>query len=155
VGKTISLNIGTIDYPNNVKIGAQCTNEENLKFTELLHEFQDVFCWYYEDIHGFDPALIQHAIPIKEGIKLVRKKQRPINLTLKETIRKKLEKILKARIIFHVKYSECVSNFVPVWKNTCQIQLCIDFRALNIGNLKDHFPLRVASMVFILCVFMI
>jgi hypothetical protein len=118
VGETISLNIGTPDCPKNVKIGAQCTDEEKLKFTELLWEFQDVFSWYYEDIHGFDLALIQHAISIKEGIKLVRKKQRPINPTLEATTRKELEKLLKARIIFPVKYSEWVSNLVLVRKKT-------------------------------------
>ena len=58
MGETVSLNIGTPNSPNNVKIGAQCTDEEKLKFIELLHEFQDVFSWYYEDLHGFDPALI-------------------------------------------------------------------------------------------------
>jgi hypothetical protein len=39
VGETISLNIWTPDCPKNVKIGAQCTDEEKLKFTKLLHEF--------------------------------------------------------------------------------------------------------------------
>jgi hypothetical protein len=74
VCENISLNIGTPMSPKNVKIGAQCSEEEKLKFTKLLGEFQDVFAWSYEDIRGFDPTIIQHAIPIKEGIKLVRKK---------------------------------------------------------------------------------
>jgi hypothetical protein len=107
------------DYPNNVKIGY--TDEEKLNFIELLREFQDFFAWYYEDICGFDPSLIKHAIPIKEGIKMVRKKQRPINPTLEATIRKELEKLLKDGIIFHVKYYEWVSNLVPVRKTTSHI----------------------------------
>jgi hypothetical protein len=74
VGETISLNIGTHESPNNVKIGAQCSKEEKLKFTKLLGEFQYVFSWSYEDIHGFYPTIIQHSIPIKEGIKPLRKK---------------------------------------------------------------------------------
>jgi hypothetical protein len=74
VGETISLNIGKLESPNNVKIGAQCSDEEKLKFPNLLGEFQDVFSWSYEDIHAFDPIIIQHSIPIKEGIKQVRKK---------------------------------------------------------------------------------
>jgi hypothetical protein len=86
VGETISLNIGTPECPKNVKIGAQCSDEEKLKFTKLLGEFQDVFSCSYEDLHGFDIGLIQHDIPIKEAIKLVRKKQRPISLVLEETI---------------------------------------------------------------------
>jgi hypothetical protein len=74
VSETISLNIGTPKSPKNVKIGAQCSDEEKLKFAKMLHEFQGVFYWSYEDFRGFDPTIIQHAIPIKEGIKTVRKK---------------------------------------------------------------------------------
>jgi hypothetical protein len=118
VGEAIYLNIGTLEGQKNVKIGAQCSDEEKLKFTKLLGEFQDVFSWYYEDICGFDPAIIQHSICIKEGIKPVRKKKRPINPTLEETIRKELEKLLKVGIIFPVKYSEWVSNLVPIRKET-------------------------------------
>jgi hypothetical protein len=131
VGETISLNIGTPESPKNFKIGAQCSDEEKLKFAKLLGEFKDVFAWSYEDLRGFYPALIQHAIPIKEGIKPVRKKQRPINLALEETIRKEMEKCLKARIIFPVKYFERVSNLVLIQKTTGHIRLCVDFRALN------------------------
>jgi hypothetical protein len=147
VGETISLNIGMPDYPKNVKIGAQCSDEEKMKFTELLSEFQEVFAWSYEDLCGFDPALIQHAIPIKEGIKLVRKKQRPINPTLDETIRKELEKLLKAGIIFPVKYFEWVSNLVLIRKATSQIRLCVDFHALNRANVKDHFHIHNMEMI--------
>jgi hypothetical protein len=42
VGDTISLNIGTHKSQNIIKLGAQCSDEEKAKFTELLHEFQDV-----------------------------------------------------------------------------------------------------------------
>jgi hypothetical protein len=86
VHETISLKIGTPESPKNVKIGAQCYDEEKMKFAKLLGEFQDVFAWSYKDLRGFDPPLIQHAIPIKESIKPVRQKQRPINPALEATI---------------------------------------------------------------------
>jgi hypothetical protein len=91
-GDTISLNIGTFKSPKIIKIGAQCSDEEKVKFTELLREFHDVFSWSYEDLRGFDPTLIQHVIPIKEGEKLVRQRKRPINPVIEATIRKELEK---------------------------------------------------------------
>ena len=100
VGETISLNIGTPESPNNVKIYAQFFYEGKTKFAKLLGEFEDVFSWSYEDLHGFYSGIIKHAIPIKEGIKPVRKKQIPINHVLEETIRKELEKLLKDGIIF-------------------------------------------------------
>jgi hypothetical protein len=147
VGDTISLNLGTPESPKIVKLGTQCFDKEKEKFTELLREFQDVFAWSYEDLHGFDHALIHHAIPIKEEVKLVRKKKRPINPVLKATIMKELEKLLKAGIIFPVKYSKWVSNLVPIRKTTGQIRLCIDFHALNKEGVKDHFPLPNMEMI--------
>ena len=86
------MSIGTYEAPKIIKLGAQCSDEEKAKFTELLREFQDVFAWSYKDLSGFIPTLIQHAIPIKEGAKPVRKRQRHINPTLEATIRKELEK---------------------------------------------------------------
>jgi hypothetical protein len=118
VGEAISLKIGIPEVPNNFKIGAQCSDEEKMKFAKLLGEFQDVFAWSYKDLHGFDPGLIHHSIPIKESIKPVRQKQRPINPALEATILKELEKLLKAGIIFPFKYSEWVSNLVPFRKTT-------------------------------------
>jgi hypothetical protein len=105
------------------------------------------FSWSYKDLRGFYPVLIQHSIPIKEGIKPIRKKKRPINPALEETIRKELEKLLKVGIIFLVKYSEWVSNLVLVRKTTGQIRLCIDFHALNWASIKDHFPLPNMEMI--------
>jgi hypothetical protein len=58
VGYTIFLNIGTLESPNIIKLGAQCSHEEKVKFIELLHEFQDVFAWSYEDLHVFFLSLI-------------------------------------------------------------------------------------------------
>jgi hypothetical protein len=148
VGDTISLNLGTFESPNMLKLGAQCFDEEKEKFTELLREFEDVFAWSYEDIRGVYPSIIQHDIPIKGGIKPVRKKQILINPTLEDTIRKELEKLLKAGIISPVKYSEWVSNLFPVRKTTGQIRLCIDFCALNRESVKDHFPFPNMEMIF-------
>jgi hypothetical protein len=67
------------------------------------------------------------VIPIKEGIKPIRKRKIPINHELEATIRKELEIFLKANIIFPVKYSEWVSNMVPDRKTTDQIRLCFNF----------------------------
>jgi hypothetical protein len=58
-----------------------------------------------------------------------------------------LEKLLKVGIIFPIKYFEWVSNLVPIQKTTGQIQLCIDFRALNRASIKYHFPLSNMEMI--------
>jgi hypothetical protein len=58
-----------------------------------------------------------------------------------------LEKLLKVGIIFPIKYSEWVSNLVPIRKTTGQIILCVDFHALNKDSIKDHFPLPIIEMI--------
>jgi hypothetical protein len=132
VGDIVSVNIGTSDDPKILKIGAQCSQEEKERFMDLFHEFKDVFAWSYEDLHGFDPNIIQHAIPIKEGVKPVRQRKRPVNPALEATIRKEVEKLLKSQIIFPVKYSEWVSNLVLVQKKTNDTRLCV------VGVLHTH-----------------
>jgi hypothetical protein len=54
---------------------------------------------------------------------------------------------LKVGIIFLVKYSEWVSNLVPVRKTNDQIRLCVDFRTLNRVSIKYHFPLPNMEMI--------
>jgi len=140
VGETISLNIGTPESPKNVKIGAQCSDEEKIKFSKPLGEFQEVFSWSYEDLHGFDPGLIPHAIPIKEGMKPDRQKQIPINPALEATIRMELENFLKAGITFPVKYPEWVSKLVPIMKVTDHVSFCINYHTFNWAIMKNPFP---------------
>jgi hypothetical protein len=70
VGETISWNIGALESSKNVKISTQCSDKEETKFAKLLGGLKNVFAWSYEDLHGFDPSLTQHDIPIKEGMKL-------------------------------------------------------------------------------------
>jgi hypothetical protein len=54
---------------------------------------------------------------------------------------------LKVGIIFLVKYSEWVSNLVPIQKMTGHIRLCVDLSALNRASVKDHFPLPNMEMI--------
>jgi hypothetical protein len=114
---------------------------------ELFHEFKDVFTWSYEDIHGFDPNVIQHAFPIKEESKLVRQRQRPINPSLEAIIINEVEKLINTHIIFLIKYSEWVSNYVLVCKTNGDINLCVDFRALNRESVKYIFSLLNMELI--------
>ena len=47
----------------------------------------------------------------------------------------------KAGIIVPIRFSEWISNLVPVRKKTGDIRLCIDFWNLNKASLKDNYPL--------------
>jgi hypothetical protein len=67
---------------------------------------------------------------------------------LKPTIKKELNKLLTAKIIFLVRHMQWVSNLVHVRKKSGEIQICVDFRNLNRASDKDNYP--VPSMEQIL-----
>lgn len=141
MGPTLPINIGTEAEPKTLYITTQCTDEEKEKFTALFHEFIDVFAWSYKDLHGFDLGVIQHSIPLEEGVVPVRQRQHQVNPKLDALIRKELDKMLAANIIFPVRYSKWVTNLVPFRKKNGDIRLCVDFRDLNRVSVKDNFPL--------------
>ena len=84
--------------------------------------------------------IIQHVIPIKGGIKPYQQPLRNMHPKMEPLIQREVKKLLNAKIIFKVRHSEWVSNLVPVWKNSREIILCVDFRNLNRASDKDNYP---------------
>eukprot|EP00253_Pinus_taeda_P020679 PITA_20679 len=75
-----------------------------------------------------------------------------MHLSLEPLVKKELNKILDAKIIFHVRHTRWVANLMPVRKKNGDIRLCIDFRNLNRASQKDNY--HVPSMEHILqCIF--
>jgi hypothetical protein len=56
-------------------------------------------------------------------------------------MKKEVKKLLDEKIIIPLRYSEWVSNLVPVRKKNGEIKLCVDFRNLNRSSKKDNYPL--------------
>jgi ribonuclease HI len=128
---TTECNIGTPEEPKFVKLSRSLTKEQRIEYTELLREFSDVFAWTYEDLNTYDTSVIEHKIPLKEEAKPFRQKLRQINPMLLPVMEKEVKKLLDARIIVPLRYSEWVANLVPVRKKSGEIRLCVDFRNLN------------------------
>ena len=78
---------------------------------------------------------------MKPGVKPFRQKLRQINPILLPVIEKEVQKLLDAKIIVPLRYSDWVANLVPVRKKNREIRLCVDFRNLNKSSLKDNYPL--------------
>lgn len=56
-------------------------------------------------------------------------------------MRKELNKLIEANIIFPIKHSSWFVNLVLVRKRNGEIKLYVDFCDLNKSSLKDHYPL--------------
>ena len=89
----------------------------------------------------YDTSIIHHTIPMMPDVKLVQQKLRKIHPNLETQIKTKMNKFLKAKIIFPVRNSKWVLNIIPVRKKNGDIQICIDFRILNKVSLKENYPL--------------
>jgi hypothetical protein len=70
--------------------------------------------WTYEDLKTYDTRIIQHVIPIKEGVKPFQQKLRKVHLTLESLVQREMKNLFNTRIIFKVYHSTWVSDLVHV-----------------------------------------
>ena len=123
------------------------SSEERVSFVKLLRTYKSFFTWDYTDLKTYDTYVIQHNIPMISDEKPIQQKLRKIHPNLESQINSELNKLLKAKIIFHVRHSKWVSNLVPVKKKNGDIRTCIDFINLNKACQKDNFPLPTMEQV--------
>ncbi|KAI5323720.1 hypothetical protein L3X38_032792 [Prunus dulcis] len=142
-----------------VIIAADLTPTEEDKLLRVLRKYQDALGWTIADIKGISPALCMHRILMEDDVKPTVDDQRRLNPIMKEVVRTEVMKLLDAGMIYPISDSKWVSptQVVPkrtgitVVKNdnnelvptrlTTGWRMCVDYRKLNTGTRKDHFPL--------------
>jgi ribonuclease HI len=115
------VNLGTSENPECINLGLGCSKQEKASFVKLFKEFKDVFAWTYDDLKTFDPNIIQHEIPMKPQTLPFQQKLRKMHPKLEPTVKKELNKLLSAKIIFLFRHTQWVSNLVPVRKKNGEI----------------------------------
>ena len=125
-----------------VKLSKELAPKINDKYINLMASFADVFAWHYYDLKTYDTNIIQNTIPIKPNQKPFRQKLRRINPKLLPSIEKEVNRLYKSGFIVPIRFSNWISNLVPVCKKTSEICLCIDFKNLNKVSWKTttHYP---------------
>lgn len=94
------------------------------------------FSWSCDVLNTFDTNFIQHKIPLKTGMKPYKQKLRQINPLLLPSIEKEVRKLLQAKIIVPLRYSEWVASLVRVRKKNGEIRPCFNCRNLSRASLK-------------------
>jgi len=138
----IDCNLGTVANPKHVKLSIFLSRKHRAKYEKLLKEFIDSFAWQHEDLRTFDETIIQHKIPLKKNVNPFRQKLRKINPLVLPIIEKEFKKLLDAKIIVPLRYSDWIENLVPVRKKNGEIKLFVNFRNLNRCSRKDNYPLQ-------------
>lgn len=88
-----------------------------------------------------DPKLVLHHLPLKPGVKLVKKVLRKMHPQVSLLVKVELKKLLDVGFIRPIDYAEWISNLVPIRKHSRGIWICTDFHELTKACPKDDFPL--------------
>ncbi|GJV19638.1 reverse transcriptase domain-containing protein [Tanacetum coccineum] len=142
-----------------VIIAIDLKNEEKAALIKVLKSHKRAIAWKLFDIKGIDPEFCTYKILMEEDYELTVQHQRRVNPKIHDVIKKEVEKLLDAGLIYPISDSPWVSpvHYVPkkggmtVVKNAKNDliptrlitgwRVCIDYRKLNEATRKDHFPL--------------
>nr|GEZ58547.1 reverse transcriptase domain-containing protein [Tanacetum cinerariifolium] len=126
---------------------------------EVLKSHKRAIAWKLSDIQGINLEFYTHKILMEEDYKPVVQHQRRVNLKIHNVIKKEIEKLLDAGLIYPISDSPWVSpvHCVPKKGGFTMVEneenkliptrlvtgwrVCIDYHKLNEATRKDHFPL--------------
>jgi hypothetical protein len=112
----------------------------------LLKECSDFFAWNYTEMLELSQEIVEHWLPIKSGFRPFKQKARTFRRDLLPRIKDEIHRLLEANFIRPCRYTEWVSNVVPVEKKESgKLRVCIDFRNLNRATPKDEYPMPIAD----------
>nr|GEW62695.1 reverse transcriptase domain-containing protein [Tanacetum cinerariifolium] len=112
-----------------VIIAKELGDEETSALIKVLKPHKRAIAWKLSDIHGINPEFCTHKILMEEDNKPAVQHQRRVNPKIHNVVKKEVEKLLDAGLIYPISDSPWVS---PV---------CIEYCKLNEATRKDHFLL--------------
>ncbi|GJY10541.1 hypothetical protein Tco_0378726 [Tanacetum coccineum] len=140
-----------------VIIAKDLKNEEKAALIEVLKSHKRAIAWKLSDIKGIDPEFCTHKILMEEDYEPTVQHQRRVNPKIHDVIKKEVEKLLDAGLIYPISDSPWVSpvHCVPkkggmtVVKNdendliptrlVTGWRVCIDYRKLNEATRKTIY----------------
>ncbi|GJS57732.1 reverse transcriptase domain-containing protein [Tanacetum coccineum] len=142
-----------------VIIAKDLSVEEKAALIKVLKSHKRAIAWKLSDIKGINPEFCTHKILMEEDYKPAVQHQRRVNPKIHDVIKKEVEKLLDAGLIYPISDSPWVSpvhcvpkkgGFTVVENDENELiptrlvtgwRVCIDYRKLNEATRKDHFPL--------------
>ncbi|GJX40170.1 reverse transcriptase domain-containing protein [Tanacetum coccineum] len=142
-----------------VIIAKDLSVDEKAALIKVLKSRKQAIAWKLSDIKGINPEFCSHKILMEEDYEPAVQHQRRVNPKIHDVIKKEVEKLLDAGLIYPISDSPWVSpvHCVPkkggmtvVTNDENELvptrlvtgwRVCIDYRKLNEATRKDHFPL--------------
>ncbi|GJW39493.1 reverse transcriptase domain-containing protein [Tanacetum coccineum] len=135
------------------------SDDEKTDLIKVLKSRKQAIAWKLSDIKGINPEFCSHKILMEDDYELAVQHQRRVNPKIHDVIKKEVEKLLDAGLIYPISDSPWVSpvHCVPkkggmtvVTNDDNELvptrlvtgwRVCIDYHKLNEATRKDHFPL--------------
>ncbi|GJY21456.1 reverse transcriptase domain-containing protein [Tanacetum coccineum] len=142
-----------------VIISKDLSQDEKTSLINVLKNQKQAIAWKLSDIRGIDPEFCSHKILLEDDYEPSVQHQRRVNPKIHDVIKKEVEKLLDAGLIYPISDSPWVSpvHCVPKKGGMTVVtneenelvptrlvtgwRVCIDYRKLNEATCKDHFPL--------------
>ncbi|GJW56921.1 reverse transcriptase domain-containing protein [Tanacetum coccineum] len=142
-----------------VIISKDLSQDEKTSLINVLKNRKQAIAWKLSDIRGIDPEFCSHKILLEDDYQPSVQHQRRVNPKIHDVIKKEVEKLLDAGLIYPISDSPWVSpvHCVPKKGGMTVVtneenelvptrlvtgwRVCIDYRKLNEATCKDHFPL--------------
>ncbi|GKA43862.1 reverse transcriptase domain-containing protein, partial [Tanacetum coccineum] len=142
-----------------VIISKELSKDEKTALINVLKSRKQAIAWKLSDIKGINPEFCSHKILMEDNYEPAVQHQRRVNPKIHDVIKKEVEKLLDAGLIYPISDSPWVSpvHCVPkkggmtvVTNDDNELvptrlvtgwRVCIDYRKLNEATRKDHFPL--------------
>nr|GEU90303.1 reverse transcriptase domain-containing protein [Tanacetum cinerariifolium] len=133
--------------------------DEKSALIKVFKSQKQAIAWKLTDIKGIDPEFCSHKILLEEDYTPKVQSQRRVNPNIHDVIKKEVEKLLDAGLIYHISDSlwvspvHCVSkkggmtvvtndeNELVLTRLVTGWRVCIDYWKLNEATRKDHFTL--------------
>ena len=135
------------DQPRELRIGSDLSTDERDSLIHMLRSYLGVFSWFYEDMPGLDPSIVQHRLSPLTHARPVKQKLRRLHPRWSLQVKEEIQKQLSVGFLSVVEYPEWLANVVPVPKKDGKVRVCVDFRDLNKASPKDDFPLPHIDML--------
>jgi hypothetical protein len=108
---------------------------------DLLWEYECLFPKIFSELKGIKGDLGETKIEINPDSKLVKHRPYRPNPRVKEKVKKEIDKMLAAGLIFPLDEVEWINPIViHSKKGTDDIKVCMDYRGLNSTCVHDPFP---------------
>nr|GFD20832.1 reverse transcriptase domain-containing protein [Tanacetum cinerariifolium] len=142
-----------------VIISKDLSINEKSALINVLKSRKKAIAWKLTGIRGIDPEFCSHKILLEEDYSPKVQSQRRVNPKIHDIIKKEVEKLLDAGLIYPISDSPWVSHVHCVPKKGGMIviknnknelvptrlvtgwRVCIDYQKLNEAKRKNHFPL--------------